>query len=153
MPSLDTSIDFDSISHRFSRFSPVISVDGSHSSTIDFKSSVLVVNFYNRVHHVFIKSSLVSLRVPQEAAGDLYAFTVFIEVRNTAVLLSVYLVNIFKCILRLSCDEKMDRCSRPGYICFICIVYFFLSIDYILYIFLFFPYTYQLTVGRHNEVA
>ena len=36
MPSLDTSIDFDSIYHRFSRFSPIISVDGSHSSTIDF---------------------------------------------------------------------------------------------------------------------
>ena len=36
--SLDFSIDFDSISHRFLSFMPLISVDGSYTSTIDFRA-------------------------------------------------------------------------------------------------------------------
>ena len=38
--SLDFSIDFDSISHRFLYFMPLISVDGSYNSTIDFNANL-----------------------------------------------------------------------------------------------------------------
>ena len=67
MPSLDTSIDFDSISHRFGRFLPIISVDGHHSSSIDF---------FGQFTRLFSSKTLNVSYVLLEALGPMVVFDV-----------------------------------------------------------------------------